>query len=300
MNCQILALVDSPDSQAARLIQETPRWFEGWEGRLSRFRPDSELSRINQRTGQVVHISPVMELALGAALQAARQSDGLVNPAVLDALEAAGYNRSFELMAAGDVAERQAVAAPAPAAAAFQLDTRAHTVYLAAGARLDLGGVAKGWAADQAARRLRRVGPALVDAGGDIAVSGPQSNGEPWPIGVPNPCDPEQELDLLLLERGGVATSGRDYRRWQKDGAWQHHLIDPRSGLPAQTDVLSATVVGPTTQAAEMAAKVALISGSQAGLAWLESRPEYAGLLVLDDERVLKSRRWNDLVWRDE
>ena len=298
MNCQMLAIVDSQGTRAGRLLAQTPGWFEVWEQHLSRFRPDSELSLINQSSGNETPVSPVMTAVLQAALRAERQSGGLVTPAVLPALEAAGYSSSFEQIPA-EVASISGSEGKPARLGPGSIELGPHSVRLAAGVRLDLGGIAKGWAADEAASRLRRSGPALVNAGGDIAVSGPQANGEPWPIGVPYPCQPERQLDLLLLVRGGVATSGRDYRRWRKDGIWQHHLIDPRSGQPAQTDVLSATVVGPSTQAAEMAAKVVLILGSMSGMAWLEQRPEFAGLLVLEDGAVLRSARWNRYVWRN-
>ena len=94
-----------------------------------------------------------------------------------------------------------------------------------------------------------------------------------------------------MLVRGAVATSGRDYRRWQKGGVAQHHIIDPRTGQPAQTDVLTATIIAADGPTAEVAAKVALILGSHAGMAWLEERPTLAGLLVLEDGRVLQSHR---------
>ena len=176
---------------------------------------------------------------------------------------------------------------------AIVMDRRTHAVTLPAGVRLDLGGVAKGWAADRAARLLAAAGPALVDAGGDVAISGPMADGSPWPIAITNPFAPEDSLGLLLLDRGAVATSGRDYRRWRRGGVEQHHIIDPRTGRPAQTDVLAATVVAPDGPSAEVAAKCALILGSDAGLAWLHARPTLAGLLVLDDGRVLYSRRIN-------
>jgi thiamine biosynthesis lipoprotein len=88
-----------------------------------------------------------------------------------------------------------------------------------------------------------------------------------------------------------VATSGKDYRRWKLDGVWIHHIIDPRTGQPAETDVLASTVIAPTVTEAEMAAKVVLISGSQSGLVWLEAHPQMAGLLVLDDGKLLYSQR---------
>ncbi|MEJ2353961.1 MAG: FAD:protein FMN transferase, partial [Anaerolineales bacterium] len=93
--------------------------------------------------------------------------------------------------------------------------------------------------------------------------------------------------EVLRLGRCGVATSGRNYRRWQRGGAWKHHIIDPRTGEPAATDVLSATVIAPTVLEAEVATKVVLILGSREGLAWLGAKPNYAGLVVLEDGQVV-------------
>src|SRR5262249_21878760 len=110
-------------------------------------------------------------------------------------------------------------------------------------------------------------------------------------VGVANPFFPDDALDNLLLARqGGVATSGRDYRRWQRGGRWVHHILDPRTGLPAETDVLTATVIAPSAARAEVAAKAALILGSQASPAWLDARSELAGCLVLDDGRQLRTK----------
>jgi thiamine biosynthesis lipoprotein len=95
------------------------------------------------------------------------------------------------------------------------------------------------------------------------------------------------------LGRCGVATSGRNYRRWQRGGAWKHHIIDPRTGEPAETDVLSATVIAPTVLEAEVAAKVVLILGSREGLAWLGAKPNYAGLVVLEDGQIVRGPRIN-------
>ncbi len=100
-----------------------------------------------------------------------------------------------------------------------------------------------------------------------------------------------------MIARGGVATSGRDYRRWQRDGAWQHHILDPRTGQPAATDVLSATVIAPTAREAEAAAKAALILGSREGLEWLETHPAFAGLLILEDSRMRYSHRLYKYLW---
>ena len=300
MGCQMLALVEPRDSDASEALAEVPNWFATWEQHLSRFRDDSELSQLNRSQGQLTPVSPVLWDVVDAAFHAAVETNGLVSPTLLDAMEATGYDRSFDLIRdarTGSVERASAVLAPATPAPrvlswwAITRDPRTHALQLPHGLRLDLGGIAKGWAADHAAEQLSSAGPALVNAGGDIAVSGPLAEGKPWPIGVVDPTAPDQDLEILLLQHGGVATSGRDYRRWQYAGRWQHHILDPRTGRPATTNVLSATVVAPSACDAEAAAKVALILGSRDGLAWLDARPALAGLLVLEDGRVLHSRR---------
>ena len=163
--------------------------------------------------------------------------------------------------------------------------------------RLDLGGVAKGWAADQAVRRLSRLGPALVNAGGDIAISGFKNDGQAWPVGIDDPFITGASFETLKLARCGVATSGIDYHRWLKDGIWHHHIIDPRTGLPADTDVLSATLIAPTVMEAEAAAKAVLILGSRAGLDWLEADSGLAGVLVLENGNRIYSRNMETYLW---
>jgi thiamine biosynthesis lipoprotein len=290
----MLAVVESEAESAGERLAQVPAWFEVWEQRLSRFRPDSELSRVNERSGTSVALSPVLWEVCEAALDGARLTGGLVRPTMLDALEAAGYDRSFEDLPA--ILPTAPSARPVPEDdhwTEIHLDHATRSMVTPKGVRLDLGGIAKGWAADRAARRLAPEGPALVDAGGDVAVSGPLANGQGWPIGVADPgSDVGGLLETIALRRGGVATSGRDYRRWQRDGEWQHHILDPRTGRPAETDVVSATVIAPSAQLAETAAKTALILGSREGLAWLDRRPTLSGLLVLEDGRALRSRRW--------
>ncbi len=296
MGCEMKAVLDAEGPRARRALAQVPGWFESWEAALSRFGADSELSRLNARAGQIVRVSGVLWEVLQAALAAARRTGGLVTPTGLVALEAAGYDRTFAaLPAAGSAAV--APAGPLPAWQAVRLLPRLQAVQVPAGVRLDFGGIAKGWAADRAARRLAAHAPALVDAGGDIRVSGPRATGEPWPIGAGDPRDADRDLALLALRGGAVATSGRDYRRWQRGGVWQHHILDPRTGHPATTDVLSATVLAPTAVAAESAAKAVLILGSGAGVAWLDAQPALAGLLVLDDGQVRLSRRLPDYYW---
>ncbi|HMA33809.1 MAG TPA: FAD:protein FMN transferase [Chloroflexia bacterium] len=299
MGSHMTALVQGAGAQAGAALAAVPGWFAGWEQQLSRFRDDSELSQLNRQAGQAVPVSPELWAVVQAALAAAAESEGLVTPAVLNALEAAGYDRSFDLLRAAPPPAAAAEAAPAPVPdwRAIRLDPRHRTVWVPRGVRLDFGGIAKGWAADRAAAELGRAGPALVDAGGDIAVSGPLADGSAWPIGVADPTADDGQVALLRLSSGGVATSGRDYRRWQHAGHEAHHIIDPRTGAPAVTDVLSATVVAPSAAQAEVAAKTVLILGSHAGLQWLDRRPALAGLVILEQGDMRPSHTFARYLW---
>lgn len=302
MGCHMLAVLDDDSAAGATALADVPQRFAVWEQQLSRFRADSELSLLNRR-GYLRSASPALWAVVQLALDQARFTGGLVTPTLLTALEAAGYDRSFDALTAEAMAGFVMRLPDTPcdtleAWAAIRCDPATRSIQLPAGVRLDLGGSAKGWAADQAVRRLAAYGPALIDAGGDIAVSGPQRDGSPWPIGVADPCAPDEQIDLLLLAQGGVATSGRDYRRWRQNGSWQHHLIDPRTLRPAITDLLSATVVGPSAAECEVAAKVVLLLGSRDGLGWLEAQPALAGLVVLEDGSVIRSRRLEAYRWQ--
>ena len=305
MGCQMLALIDAEDGQAAGMLAQVPQWFEQWEQRLSRFRADSELCLLNQAAGQPFQASRTLWTVIDLAIAGAQQSGGLVTPTLLGALEAAGYDHSWDAQLAEGLARTLAHSVGNAAAASqrspeqwqmIERDKRTRTIRLPKGVRIDLGGVAKGWAAHQAAERLSVYGPALVDAGGDIAVSGPTASSETWRIEVANPFEPEHDLTTLHVGAGGIATSGRDYRRWQRDGQEMHHIIDPRTNQPAQTDVLTATVVAPTTYQAEIAAKTAFLLGSSAGSAWLDERPDFAGLLVLANQQLVYTQRMHAFV----
>lgn len=290
------AMLDSDSAQGAERLAEIPARFAEWENILSRFRDDSELTQLNQHPGCAVQVSPTLWEVVNAAIEAARRSAGLVTPTVLSALELAGYDRSFDLLP-GNASGSTAITRPDSDWRKIELDARARTIRLPEGARLDLGGLAKGWAADKAVKFLGLRAPALVDASGDVAVRKSPRGDRGWPIAIADPLKPGEHVEMLIVSRGGVATSGRDYRRWKKNGVEQHHLIDPRTGLPAATDVLTVTVVAPTTLEAEVAAKAALILGSAAGLAWLEARPSLAGLIVCEDGRVLRTRSLKNFVW---
>jgi FAD:protein FMN transferase len=298
MGSRVFAVIDRDGNEALRALRDVSGLFEAREARASRFRPESELCRLNARSGESIRVSQGLWNEVAAALSAARWSGGLVTPTVLAAVERAGYDRSFERID-GAASETRAFGRPSPSYRRITLDRERSEILLPPGVRLDLGGTAKGRAADHVSRRLGRVAPALVDAGGDVSVSGPKRDGSPWPVAISNPARPEEALEVVALSRGGIATSGRDFRRWRHAGVERHHIVDPRSGEPARSDVLTATVIANSALHAEIAAKVLIIAGSRAGLAWLEAESGLAAFLVLESGHSLESARFAAYRWRD-
>lgn len=298
MGCHMTAILDDDTPQGAESLRQVPAWFEEWEQVLSRFREDSELSRLNQLSGSPVTVSQTLWEVFQLSLLSNRYTNGLVSPALLKALQSAGYDRSFSELNPDQPTEFKSDPYTEPELAKIFQDPQERILQLPDGMWLDFGGVAKGWAAQKAAERLGTNAPALVNAGGDIAVCAPPNRGLSWPIGLENPFNTNQQLQILRINAGGVATSGRDFRHWKQNGRIQHHIIDPHSGKPAKTDILAATVIAPDLYQAEAAAKAVLILGSQNGLNWLETKPSLAAILVLENQKILTSSRIKPYLWQ--
>ena len=288
MGSKMLAVVDGENRPAS--LENVPLWFEDYEKSLSRFRLDSELVRLNLHAGQPVKVSQTLWDVFQAAVEAENKSGGLINPLILNALISAGYDKTFDKLPEYSLVALEDRIQFIPSLADVITDETTRTICIPEGAQLDFGGIAKGWAAHQAMERLNLDGPALVNAGGDIAISGLNSDGKPWPIGIEDPFNPGTDFDLLYIEKGGIATSGRDYRHWMLNGRHQHHIIDPGTGRPADTDIITSTVIAPTVMEAETIAKAILISGSERGLSWLDNDETLAGLLVLENGQCIESQ----------
>ncbi len=234
--------------------------FERLEALLSRFRDDSELSRLNAE-GEL-RASPDLLAVTRLALDARERTNGTFDPTVHDAVVGAGYDRSFELL---DVDRDDAPSLEARCGGGVEIVGT--TIKLERGTRLDFGGIAKGYAVDRAVELLEADGPCLVNAGGDLAIGGDRT----WPVAV-------EGTDLTLeLAAGALATSGRNRRRWRRGGSERHHLIDPSTGRPSASDVLCVTVAAPTAVEAEVLAKVAFLTG----------RVDAPHVLVTADGRVV-------------
>jgi FAD:protein FMN transferase len=281
--------------------------FAEIERRLSRFDADSDLSRLNADPRASVATPALLRAAVDAALRAARLTDGLVDPTLVGALVRAGYERSRARVRPASLSQGLGAAPPRyparphPAAMwrAVKVDEWAGTIRRPPGLELDLGGSAKGWAADMLAAQLGRYGRCAVDCGGDIRVVA--GHGGPWEVRLRHPLTGDTAHTLHVRE-GGVATSGIDARVWQRaDGQFAHHLIDPFTGAPAWTGLIAATALAPTALEADALAKAALLSGPARGRALLTAR--HGGVLVHDDgtvEPVAFERAWSrkrDISW---
>jgi FAD:protein FMN transferase len=290
MGCPITVLLESDTLDSAAALDLVPGWFEAWEQSLSRFRDDSELSRVNQNPGVRQSVGETFWEVLQTSLTMEQTSGGLVTPAVLNALESAGYDRSFDSGLIQLLQPADIELSPVTDISEMKIFPETRQILLPEGLRLDFGGTAKGWAAHQTMLRLSEYGPVFVNAGGDISISGLMTANQPWQVGIIDPLKPEMDLVRFLMGKGGVATSGKDYHKWLQNGILRHHIIDPRYGIPAETDILSVSVIAPTVMEAEMAAKVIFILGSEEGGEWLRDFPQYGSLLVLDSGEVMVSQ----------
>ncbi|HEY8316460.1 MAG TPA: FAD:protein FMN transferase [Gaiellaceae bacterium] len=218
--------------------------FHRLEALLSRFRDDSQLSQLN-RDGSI-DAGPELLRVFELALAARERTSGRFDPTVHDAVVAAGYDRTFDELPADGAGEL----VPVPAGGGVRIE--GCRIELEPGVRIDLGGIAKGYAAERAAEPLATAGPCLVSAGGDIATRAGS-----WPVGV------ETEGGTITLELSGraLATSGQDRRTWRRGGRAMHHLIDPHTGAPATSDIVRITVVATDAVDAEVLATSLFLAG---------------------------------------
>lgn len=268
------------------LLEDAREMVERLEGLWSRFRPDSEVSRLNDLAGLPVPVSPETLALVQRAVEGAGISAGRFDPTVLGAVIRSGYDRSFELLT------DEAPDPSSPLGLGYddiEIDPKRSTVRLPFGVGFDPGGIGKGYAADLLADHLLREGAAgaCVNIGGDLRVAGESPAGGPWTLAIEHPFA-GRPMELIGLEDGAVATSTRTRRVWGPEGDRRHHLIDPSTGLPARTGLASATVIAAQAWQAEVVAKAAFVAGLSEGLFVLAST-HTEGLLVDDGGSVYPS-----------
>jgi thiamine biosynthesis lipoprotein len=277
MGCDVRVLAPSDRSHAALAVRHI---FDAWDARFSRFRRNSELEALNDAGGRPFPVSDLMMSVLATALRAAHATDGLVDPMLGGRMIELGYDRTYEELEPGgqDSVLREWRAG---AWRAIVMDQGRGTVQLPVGYRVDLGGIAKGMAVDAALGALVADGVpyAAVNAGGDLAVAGLPPGGESWSVAIDGPTE-----TVVALRRGALATSSVLRRRWVANGTDRHHLLDPRTGMPATGPIVQASVAAATCVQAEVAAKMAVLSDLPGAIGRLEQHRLAALLLTAEGE----------------
>jgi thiamine biosynthesis lipoprotein len=264
--------VNSLDRAVDRIAQLESRW--------SRFRPDSEVTMLNHNAGRAVAVSSDTQLLVDRSIEAWRLTGGAFDPTLLDDLRRAGYDRSFENL--GDHTNRPAVnprsrSIDAPGCTDIIVD--AITVTIPVGLGFDAGGIGKGLAADLVASELiaEGVDGVCVNIGGDLRVIGESPTGEGWTLAIEHPLA-TAPIALVGLAEGAIATSSVLRRTWKLDGQTHHHLIDPATGEPSQSDLALASVIAGEGWKAEVLAKAALLRGRAKAFDLID--PVTAGVVV--------------------
>jgi thiamine biosynthesis lipoprotein len=249
------------------------------------------LSRLNAAAGKTVSVSADTFSVIKSAVDAWKHTDGRFDPTIHDALCAVGYDRSF-----GDLVPMCAAsgeAGPSPGCASIELDQHLREVRLPAGVRLDLGGIAKGAAADLVVSRLLESGAygACVNIGGDIRVEGSAPTVAGWIIDITFGGELQRRI---ALGGGAVCTSSRTKRRWMTAGGERHHIMDPRLGR-STTGLRWVSVVGARATQAEVLTKTVFVAGAEAGRRIVEGNRCYA-VIVDDDAVTFEAGRFEELA----
>jgi thiamine biosynthesis lipoprotein len=268
MNTDVTVVAEST------VVDAVARVFADAEQRFSRFRPDSELSRLNRASGPVVVSAPMFE-ALVAARRHVERTGGLFDPAIGGALAALGYDRSFAPGALDRDTEGPASHYLAARFLDLALDAAHRVVTRPAHVQLDLGGMIKGRTVDAAAACLPTMG--AIDAGGDAVL-----RGGGWLVDVEDPRDATRSVATIRVTNAAVATSAANRRRWRVANAVRHHLVDPRTARPADTDLLQVTIVAATAELAEVIAKAVFVLGRRAGEDFLARQDGIGAVLVCE------------------
>ena len=260
---------------------------EELEARWSRFRPGSELCALNAARGRPVRVSADTLLAVTTAVEAWHLLNGVFDPTIVDALERAGYDRTFSELLAGRPLPSEPDpttdhVAIVPGCAGIEIDRVVQAITLPAHVRLDLGGIGKGLAADLVAAEVMATGAdgVLANIGGDLRVMGTCPHPTGWTVVLDHlpGC-------TLALAVGGLATSAITKRRWRRGTDTAHHVIDPATGLPAEDSAASATVIATRAVDAETLATAALLAGPDAGVELLTAHGASGVLVGRDGER---------------
>ncbi|HHW37874.1 MAG TPA: FAD:protein FMN transferase [Bacillales bacterium] len=280
--------------------QEIKKWFEQFENICSRFRPNSELSLLNnQPTDTVVQVEPTLYQILKKATDFATQTDFYFNPFLGTALKAYGYKESFNKMKDKSNIEIAPYQYERYMDEPISFLPVVNGVIKKADYEIDLGGIAKGWSVDKVASIVKELGleNGIVNAGGDIFVWGEEER----TIGVQHPAPELSNKDIIQfkMQNGGIATSNTLYRSWNASGKRVHHILNGKEGSPSQSDIVQATAFSSTTAEADVVAKILCMHNFKEAIPWLTKHFPHAGcILVKNDGQVAISQSVKKYVTR--
>jgi len=286
------ALLVEPDDAVAAAREILANEIDAIDLACSRFRDDSELTRVNRRAGSWMGVSPLFVEALDAALRGARLTDGLVDPTIGSALRVLGYDRDFERVTREGPPIRVSVGR-VPGWRSIEVDRSILRVRVPRGVELDFGATAKALCADRAAHEIARATGAsvLVSLGGDVSIAGPRRQGG-WAVFIADDQSAAiaEADERISLGSGGLATSGTTARRWTRGNRVLHHVIDPVRGLPAAEHWRTVSVAAASCVDANIASTAAIVMGASAPN-WLEAR-RLPARLVATDGTIVRVGGW--------
>ena len=287
-----IILLEAEGSETSQAFDTAQRFIKNSEQRFTRFKETSELSALNRSAGKWFSASSEMMELMTTAMHCHKATGGLFDTSVLPYLEAAGYTQSMDqlwLLGPSQQPENYPHKSEIPFTE-VEIDKARNRIRLPKNMKIDLGGIAKGWIAEKAAKLMAMHSPACaVNAGGDMFLVGQPIGQKNWEILLEDPRNPSQDLMILLVEKGAVATSSVTKRIWHQGELKRHHLIDPRNGQPAETMWLSVTVFAPNTALAETFAKAILIAGPIEAERLLANNPNISFLAVDTQGQIWKS-----------
>jgi thiamine biosynthesis lipoprotein len=306
MNTDILLVADGFPARITEGFKKAQQFILASENRFTRFSEKSELSELNRSAGIGFKASPDLFTVIGLAQRFFHQTHGLFDPSILPDLRRIGYDRSMDQLRSeskrlpatfdrfGDMSSQtqplfeSLLAGERPSFSEMELDERRGMILLPPGMTLDLGGIAKGWIAEQAALLLSEFSCACaVNAGGDMFLVGLPEGEDYWPVAIEDPLQPAVDLTNIRVDPGAVATSAITKRVWKQDQKERHHLIDPRTHEPALTDWLSVTVIASHAYEAEVFAKAMLIGGPQESEEIARNGDTHFSYLAVDQDRKI-------------
>ena len=301
MNTDILLVAEGKADRLVEGLEQAQQFIRAGEERFTRFSEASELSELNRSAGTWFQASPDLFSVVVLARRFFHLTRGLFDPSILPDLQRVGYDRSMDVLRAQGPAPlfESLLVSERPSFSEVDLDEANHMIQLPSGMSIDLGGIAKGWIAEQAAMILSGfASTCAVNAGGDMFLVGLPEGQEQWPVELEDPLQPENILTSLKVDPGAVATSTVTKRAWKQAGKDRHHLIDPRTREPAVSDWLSVTVVTAHAYEAEVFAKALLIAGPQESDGIIRnSGLEFSYLAIDGDKKIWGSPKFLEYLY---